>query len=475
MSSTVPSTSAPGTQSTATIFEFGCLYTHDVQRKQKRWQDGNLRFHSFNKRIMVYDLAGNFIGDMHWRESEGVQDGDELRLDRGVLIQVGEARGQREQDLTDIIERRKSTQINSTNNAKILPPTHNNPRSENTNISQLKPKSLNEVLGTPRGTHGRALLPSQSPFQTRQKLQSLVGNPRPTKRQKPNIETHKMVARDVADDHASPGRQPVISGTAIVGPKSGGRASKEIIHISSDDEIPEQAVSTKNLPAAAPDAVGTVQKLATDRNTSREPFPRPPEHAGGQRHGGRLISTKTKRSKLICLPKPPDNDLGTRKINFGEPSVATNGGVETSRRRGMIGGTTLRGASETRNLLDTSVMQISPSTTAVVTHLPTQEPVRLRNKENLKSYSASPIEPPASTVRTNPLRNQYELNGQSVRPKGVHANPILPHKAAPDANSGVATATEALLLPNEDSGPWSREAFDLFGWTKGSAKGVYQG
>jgi len=43
------------TQNTAPVLEFQCLFTFDLRRKQKRWQDGFLRFHTFNKRIMVYD------------------------------------------------------------------------------------------------------------------------------------------------------------------------------------------------------------------------------------------------------------------------------------------------------------------------------------------------------------------------------------------------------------------------------------
>lgn len=83
----------PSTQNTAPVLEFRCLYTHDLRRKQKRWQDGLLRFHTFNKRIMVYDVTRNYIGDTHYRDDGIVQDGDELELDRGILIQVGEARG----------------------------------------------------------------------------------------------------------------------------------------------------------------------------------------------------------------------------------------------------------------------------------------------------------------------------------------------------------------------------------------------
>ena len=100
---TRPSLSVPHTQNTAPVLEFNCLYTHDVRRKQKRWQDGFLRFHTFNKRVMVYDVPRNFIGDTHWKAEEAVQYGDEVTLEKdGVLVQVAESVGRTETDLTEL-------------------------------------------------------------------------------------------------------------------------------------------------------------------------------------------------------------------------------------------------------------------------------------------------------------------------------------------------------------------------------------
>ncbi len=69
--STVNSSGASTAQSppstTAAVVEYLCLFTHDLKRKQKRWQDGRLKYHTFNKRVMVYDERGNNVGDAHWR------------------------------------------------------------------------------------------------------------------------------------------------------------------------------------------------------------------------------------------------------------------------------------------------------------------------------------------------------------------------------------------------------------------------
>jgi hypothetical protein len=92
---------------TAIIEEFICLFTHDLRRKQKRWQDGRLKYHTFNKRVMVYDDRGNFIGDTHWRPDHDLDDGEELQLDRGsAIVQVAEKAGTQTQDLTEILDKR---------------------------------------------------------------------------------------------------------------------------------------------------------------------------------------------------------------------------------------------------------------------------------------------------------------------------------------------------------------------------------
>ncbi|KAJ0296132.1 hypothetical protein COL516b_011884 [Colletotrichum fioriniae] len=91
----------------APVLEHLCLFTHDLKRKQKRWQDGRLKFHTFNKRIMVYDERGNFIGDMHWREDFDFGEGEEFNLERGaVIVQVAECIGSKDQDLTELLDKR---------------------------------------------------------------------------------------------------------------------------------------------------------------------------------------------------------------------------------------------------------------------------------------------------------------------------------------------------------------------------------
>ncbi|KAI7596190.1 hypothetical protein KC316_g63 [Hortaea werneckii] len=164
----------PQSQNTALVLEFNCLYTHDVRRKSKRWQDGFLRYHTFNKRVMVYDVPRNFIGDTHWTASE-LQDGDELTLDKeGVIVQVAEARWN--MALRRLLLRRP--------HRRLL-------------------ESLNALLGTPKGPIGKATLPAKSPFELRHRDVNGVENEqweagRPPKRQR--IEKQK-------NPSAAPGKE----------------------------------------------------------------------------------------------------------------------------------------------------------------------------------------------------------------------------------------------------------------------------
>ena len=232
----------PVTQNTAPILEFRCLYTHDLRQKKKRWQDGFLRFHTFNKRVMVYDIERNFIGDSHWREDGAVQDGDELKLDKGVLIQVGEETGRTEQDLRELLEKIRPAQDTSPRN--IVRPTCDSQGTARSNfpaLSQLRPKSLNALLGTPKGAYGRAILPTESPYDDRKKENRRVPEAgRPLKRQRLEAEGASLNARALDTNRlATPLVQPVKQKTKAVPttsmiPKK--PISNQVITVDSDNE-----------------------------------------------------------------------------------------------------------------------------------------------------------------------------------------------------------------------------------------------
>ncbi|KAK1671987.1 hypothetical protein BDP55DRAFT_522188, partial [Colletotrichum godetiae] len=176
----------------APVLEHLCLFTHDLKRKQKRWQDGRLKFHTFNKRIMVYDERGNFIGDMHWREDFDFGEGEEFNLERGaVIVQVAECIGSKDQDLTELLDKRAKeveqrharSAANTANQPHPpIPPSVQHPQ------AQYRQRHLSDVFTTPRGPHGRAVIPKTSPYEdlkaAQQSSSPQEDAQRPTKRRK---------------------------------------------------------------------------------------------------------------------------------------------------------------------------------------------------------------------------------------------------------------------------------------------------
>lgn len=202
--------SVPSTQNTAPILEFRCLYTHDIRRKSKRWQDGFLRFHTFNKRVMVYDLPRNFVGDSHWRETNELTDGDEFELERhGILVQVGEALGKTEQDLTVLFEKRVKdrgqklqglhqfkTPLRSSSAARAFSP----PVGRTPNPTSNSNRTLNSIPRTPSHNPGQVTWPGRSPFE--QRHGSNEGGPKERRSKKRKVRDEE----DPRSSNPAPGR-----------------------------------------------------------------------------------------------------------------------------------------------------------------------------------------------------------------------------------------------------------------------------
>lgn len=133
---------------------------------------------------MVYDVPRNFIGDTHWKETMELQEGDELILEKGVLVEVAEAVGNMETDLTPLFERKSKVSPNS-KTAEVRPKQP--PMIRNTaiyNPSQLRHKSLNTILGTLKGPHGKAVISAKSPYESRKDAENEWQDERTPKRQK---------------------------------------------------------------------------------------------------------------------------------------------------------------------------------------------------------------------------------------------------------------------------------------------------
>jgi hypothetical protein len=160
-----PNQNIAAAQNTAPVYEFRCLYSHDLRKKKKLWHDGSLRYHTFNKRVMVYDESKNYIGDSHWREAGDVQDGTELKLDKGVLVDVGERIGETQTDLAPLLEKRRPEKESSPQRPPLRPVSLAVSSRSALGHSQARPKSLSDVLGLSQGPIGRARFPAQSPYE----------------------------------------------------------------------------------------------------------------------------------------------------------------------------------------------------------------------------------------------------------------------------------------------------------------------
>lgn len=161
---------------------------------------------------MVYDDSGTFVGDHHWRSVDEVQDGDELELDKGVLIEVGERLSTTQTDLTNLFEKKKSSQASPAQNnqtplqsqaprqltSTAPPPIPSNPAPFRSSGSSQTYRSLNDLLGIKKATpqsssHAEFQRPSasvQESTEPAQKRQKVVATP-PSIRNDHRIETSK--------------------------------------------------------------------------------------------------------------------------------------------------------------------------------------------------------------------------------------------------------------------------------------------
>jgi hypothetical protein len=143
---------------------------------------------------MVYDERSNFVGDTHWREDTAFDEGEELELDRGgILVEVGECVGKRDQDLFELVDKRvKERQDRAAAKTAASSPSRPYASLNRTSLATpgpLQHKPLNALLTT-TGHYGRAVIPQTSPFEEKHRSinenQDGAENRRPAKRRKPN-------------------------------------------------------------------------------------------------------------------------------------------------------------------------------------------------------------------------------------------------------------------------------------------------
>ncbi|OQE40273.1 hypothetical protein PENCOP_c006G01525 [Penicillium coprophilum] len=365
MSTPLSSTRGPPTspQVTASVVKFRCLYTHDLRRKSKRWHDGYLRYHKFNKRVMVYDDQGNFIGDHHWRSPDEVQDGDEMELDKGVLIEVTENMGTTETDITTLYEKRISSQGSPQTKAPVSQVPRTSTQTSTPTLAPIRSsgssqsfRSLNDLLGIKRTPIGHLVPPHEERRPLKPTSSSQASAPAP-KRQKTSSVMNRSLEQgssaqseiiDLTDPAGSNGRplaREMLNQIAKELPRPGGDsttyappANCEQSSIVQSKQTQPQRLNSPSPRASAPtssepkldkavctaikgiqtersrgnkstDALPSIQLLKTPGSSSRGPLPISPEtqtaRPRGHLHVKQPSTTRANQAKDVSRLTPP--------------------------------------------------------------------------------------------------------------------------------------------------------------------------
>ncbi|RVD84740.1 uncharacterized protein DFL_006466 [Arthrobotrys flagrans] len=151
-------TSIPLTSHSAPIDEYIVLWTADKYKKLKKWHDGYLRYHTFNKRLMVYDHLMNKVCDKFLPEPEQMDVGDELIFD-SHLVTIEDIKGRQAQDLRPLFEKTVDRRRERGSTATPVR-TAGNPGSSRQSPT---PTLLRSIQSRPSTGHGRPVYPSPAP------------------------------------------------------------------------------------------------------------------------------------------------------------------------------------------------------------------------------------------------------------------------------------------------------------------------
>lgn len=250
---------------------------------------------------MVYDSSWNFIGDLHWREAEEVQDGDEMELDKGVLVQVGESLGKTETDLTPLFEKRKQDQASPpSNESRRQPQQPHTPRPQISAQPRQRDTSLSSILGIKR-TPVANLIPAENSSATSDPATHIFttndAQERPRKRRKesPGTPSVQQNNRSRKDEQKK--------ASASDGPRRDTLPRKELPPANEsrrkDQELPK-STNLVSRPASHVSRPTSNREPATPTGLSRNKSP-PQGSANSQdsESGTLRISTQKPRKKLM--------------------------------------------------------------------------------------------------------------------------------------------------------------------------------
>lgn len=278
---------------------------------------------------MVYDQARNFLGDTYYKDSNELFEGDELSLDKGVMVEVAEAIGVTQTDLTVLFEKKPKDQppppppLRPSVTSQTRPfqrPSQVTPNNIQRSDSQLRHKSLNTLLGTPKGPIGKAQ-PIKSPYEARKEKENDVVQDRPSKRQKIDQSIPAWRASSPAQE-PSPDQNRLVQPVARINDVGTSRKparfvppSATVITIDSEPETLTAITSDLTLPDTPP----RVKKANT------QPLPAPQSvNAPVSPQQERVLVPKIPRGK-VPLPEMKSRRTPKHSVPPSSPPVsATN-------------------------------------------------------------------------------------------------------------------------------------------------------
>lgn len=94
---------------TAEVHVYEALWTTNLTQKLKVWNDGTVKFHTFNKRLTLHDTGGILVDSLFVNRAY-VNDGEELRFDR-TIVELGARTGVVQQDLAPLRRKAVARQV----------------------------------------------------------------------------------------------------------------------------------------------------------------------------------------------------------------------------------------------------------------------------------------------------------------------------------------------------------------------------
>ncbi|OIW30677.1 hypothetical protein CONLIGDRAFT_287825 [Coniochaeta ligniaria NRRL 30616] len=458
-------TAAAGTS--APVLEYLCLFTHDLRRKQKRWQDGRLKYHTFNRRIMAYDDRGNFIGDMHWRSDWDFDAGEEIQLERGaVIVQVSDCIGQQSQDLSELVDKRVQEKEQRARqkeqrgaNMPSLPTPRRAPElrpdQPASGTHPIRHRPLTALIGTPTGHHGRAVVPSDSPFEQRRRIDDTAVNEdaqRPTKRR-----------RHEDTPPSKLGYAQSLFGTALTlsgAPSSSARLPSQPMPSQTLQRsaplrvspLPSPEAEDRNIPASTSsddcrNAAGRVPlRPIDDQRTNVDSNATNRRSAKGARIRNSL-PPRTEKASTASTPKqrprpasPPeettDSTLSGDDFPMGAPRVTEQSPVAPPHSPGS--------RSTSRHLLDRSTIRKRPSVQAKPMRPPLDSSIEV---------DMLPVQQEPKALDNNPLRTELRL-----KPRKKRGLLVVSEQASAKPTEEIVEELLPTAIPPSVSGNYHRKA-----------------